>query len=71
MCTFPIPDHAVQSDGVFFRHPIVQSMNLFVGCVCWVGLSTALFFSARRMEQARQSGKRWCGSRLPQNLVLC
>jgi len=51
---------AFQDSGEFFKHPIVQGMNVAIGGLCWLGLTACGLIYAQRLNQARLSGKRWC-----------
>ena len=51
--------HGVQRNDAFIRHPIIQSVNLSIGALCWAGLTAAAVIFCWRTVQARHSGKAW------------
>lgn len=55
-----------QHNDAFIEHPIIQSINLGIGLLCWVGLTAAVIIFSRSALQARRSGKAWFA-----RLTLC
>ena len=50
---------ALQANNEFLRHPVVQTMNVIIGSLCWVGLTICCGAFFHRIWKANQSGKRW------------